>query len=564
MQVIPPPVIPPRDSFTPEASLRPFPAKGLLLLLFLISLALRIYAAPDFVIDRDGIYFLKGLERYSVVEVRPHWPGYPVYILFGRLFHWVIPDPLNALTWLSILSSSLSILPIVSTTRMLGEGCGLSRHRADRAGLLAGAVWTGVPLGVLEGTHVFSDPLGLLCGLCMGWASVRALFVTSPMRPALVAFALGGLLPGIRLSLVALLPMLLPLVVVLRRRKRETGHSSWPAISGTTSGWASLGVAFVLPIVGWLGFQIYQDGQALLQAGHEHLIGHFTRHGNAALHSTESLGQRLVHWLSTLGIQSLGGGSFGQTTYGQTLFGQTIFERNFGLVILRTGISILWILALWAGFRVLWRSPSRQPLVWVLCAVVPYGLFVFVIHDWRLPRYLLPTVALLCMLAGLGLSLRSWATSLALPLLLVVLVLPLAAVHHISAPVEQQAHAYVNNRIVQGLATARSSVLMTPDWFRVLPALSHDFRILANPEPNRIPTLTRALARQGVTLMAVDSLVTSGDNVLPGWIPEVWLCRSPLFLTREPSELLLYRYAPGQPARVIPTCSTQFQARSGD
>jgi hypothetical protein len=55
------------------------------LLLTATALLLRLFSMPTGVDSLDAVFFVRGLTRYSVLEARPHWPGYPVYMAVGRL-----------------------------------------------------------------------------------------------------------------------------------------------------------------------------------------------------------------------------------------------------------------------------------------------------------------------------------------------------------------------------------------------------------------------------------------------------------------------------------------------
>lgn len=83
-----------------------------LILLTLLVYFGRLATMPGFVESKDGLFFLRGIQRYSVSEVRPQWPGYPVYIWVGKLLNLFYGDRILALHMVSIVASTLTLWPI--------------------------------------------------------------------------------------------------------------------------------------------------------------------------------------------------------------------------------------------------------------------------------------------------------------------------------------------------------------------------------------------------------------------------------------------------------------------
>ena len=60
---------------------------------------------PD---DYDSIGFTRAIERYDLAALRPHFPGYPVYVALGKLAAAAGVAPLTALTLVSALAGGTS------------------------------------------------------------------------------------------------------------------------------------------------------------------------------------------------------------------------------------------------------------------------------------------------------------------------------------------------------------------------------------------------------------------------------------------------------------------------
>jgi hypothetical protein len=132
-------------------------------------LIVRLWTLPEFAEARDSLFFVRGVQRYSVYELRPHWPGYPVYIWLGSFFRLFFTDPVQSLHLVSVVASTLTIWPIVAIARDWRLASGGKPAEADLAGLAAGFSWALVPLSWLGGSEIFSDPLALLLATTMLW-----------------------------------------------------------------------------------------------------------------------------------------------------------------------------------------------------------------------------------------------------------------------------------------------------------------------------------------------------------------------------------------------------------
>jgi hypothetical protein len=69
--------------------------------------------------EGDSFNFAKGLTKVDLATERPHPPGYPIYMFLGRILFSVTHDELAALTWISIISGSLTLIPLYHLTRAM-------------------------------------------------------------------------------------------------------------------------------------------------------------------------------------------------------------------------------------------------------------------------------------------------------------------------------------------------------------------------------------------------------------------------------------------------------------
>ena len=133
------------------------PARRFLLrgaVLCAVTFALRLWTLPRFVESVDGWCFVRGVVRYSSVEARPHWPGYPLYIALGKLLALATGDAARALHLLSAAATSLTALPLMLLARDWCAAGGADTARAEEAGLVAGLLWAVVPGSWLSGNEI--------------------------------------------------------------------------------------------------------------------------------------------------------------------------------------------------------------------------------------------------------------------------------------------------------------------------------------------------------------------------------------------------------------------------
>src|SRR3989344_557491 len=69
--------------------------------------------------DWDSVQFALALDDFSLVKHQPHPPGYPLYILLGRIINSYFQNPTLSLTFLSATLGALSVVPFYLLTKKL-------------------------------------------------------------------------------------------------------------------------------------------------------------------------------------------------------------------------------------------------------------------------------------------------------------------------------------------------------------------------------------------------------------------------------------------------------------
>lgn len=85
--------------------------------IFAATLLLRLPFIPKWLEDWDSVQFALSLHHFSILDHQPHPPGYPLYVLMGKLTNLFFRDDLTSLTSLSILFSSLTTIIFYRLTK---------------------------------------------------------------------------------------------------------------------------------------------------------------------------------------------------------------------------------------------------------------------------------------------------------------------------------------------------------------------------------------------------------------------------------------------------------------
>jgi hypothetical protein len=469
-----------------------------------VALGLRVFAASPAVETVDAVFFLRGVERYSVLEARPHWPGYPIYIALAKLLAWVVGDAETALRTLSILASAFSTVWIM----WLVEAW---RGRTSTTPMLAaGLLWAVAPLAVLGGAEIGSDSLGLCLVLAAAGLAVRGRLG--------MAVVTSGLLLGVRLPYAALLGPIVRACAGTRSTRRIAG------LAALTAG----------VIASWLLVQLAADGASWLAAARDRLAAHYGNWWERAIADGHWF-QRPASLLETTLVHGIGGWWP-------------------GLPLLRLPVTLGWTVLVVAGLRRVFRSGlfSRRPrasgsLSVIGWMIVPYILLVLAFNDVTLARYALPLVAVLCLLAGLAMpqAPRAFlAVVFVLFLPTVLVVVPLVRAHRDQPALGVQWVRFVTSRFEPD-----RTVLAVTDEAPLVGLAAETYAPgFAQQAVRRgeLGTFARAQAARGRTVYSV----VPDAGAPHEWVALACFAREPLLDSRGPFELWLFRH--GGPPPVAP------------
>ncbi|WP_417820738.1 hypothetical protein [Terasakiella sp.] len=248
------------------------------------ALAVWLFSFAPSLSNDDAYFFLRGIERFSILEFRPHFPGYPGFILLGKALYGLGLSPLSALSFLS-LSMALAIpvlcLLCVEKNRLAVFLCALS-----------------MPLLPYLGLSLMSDGAGIAFFLATLWQYRKGNFTISGLllggalacRPSFVIFAAIFIIAAIVKDKKAALPFVLACIILcllfllglLAIEQMPLVWEGWRFIEGhfllwgnTTLGTNKLswfdsfslipgGVAYFLALSLGLAFSLYSHRKSIL------------------------------------------------------------------------------------------------------------------------------------------------------------------------------------------------------------------------------------------------------------------------------------------------------------
>lgn len=196
--------------------------------------------------DIDSINFALGLHHFDIVQHQPHPPGYPVYILLGRLTLWLVSVATSmsavradALA-LAIWSAFGGAAAIGGAARLFGA---VERRFGDGR---ANPIWpvallAASPLFWMCGLRPMSDMPGLAAVL---WSQALLVEGMSDRRACVAGALLAGISAGIRIQTLALTTPVLLLAVIYQRRA-----GVWWVLSRVGGACLAGGVVWAVPLL---------------------------------------------------------------------------------------------------------------------------------------------------------------------------------------------------------------------------------------------------------------------------------------------------------------------------
>jgi hypothetical protein len=237
----------------------------------------------------DQVDFVLAVDRFDLLTMQPHFPGYPYYILGGMIAHRWISDPGTALIVFSVIVMISSIVPIY----------GLSRRYTSHAKslIIVAGVHCTAYLWILSAQPMAET--SALALLCWYWWSLSKALEGPSYGLQLIPLFIFSLIMGIRLSYLAFGIGIVLLWVYDYLRCRAAGYS-FRRLLTRLIGWIAWALLFQLI---WVVGLVMSAGDisGFIQMAMAFTGGHFNDWGGTASISLIDL----LHRLYTLIVHNL-------------------------------------------------------------------------------------------------------------------------------------------------------------------------------------------------------------------------------------------------------------------
>ncbi|EIJ79186.1 hypothetical protein PB1_16554 [Bacillus methanolicus PB1] len=296
----------------------------------------------------DQVDFARGLDMYNIMAMQPHFPGYPYFILGGKILHLWIENPAEALTVFNILFFSSALIPIYLIGRQY--------LKREYSLLMTAILYTGSYC-----LTMVNQPMSEGAALSALWWYVyslkTALKSRHPLSGVLSMFLLSILL-GIRLSY---FPFSIGIVYFFYRKWKEK-HISMKQIFVNTI------IAFLFQFV-WVLAAAFSEGgiKPFIKLALAFTSGHFQSWGGAVTAVDLNFVERLRIFII------------------ENIFWTGILSRSIILLVFYFLIAILFL------FSMKWENVKKDILLKLLFLLgFCYFLWALFAQNIDKPRHILP------------------------------------------------------------------------------------------------------------------------------------------------------------------------------
>lgn len=319
---------------------------------------LNLYDASPYVRSWDEVDFVLAVDRFDLLAMQPHFPGYPYFIAGAKLIHLWLGDPVQSLiVWNAALACSAAF-PIA---QLAGRHIGA-----------AAAAW--VPVCILSLPYLWlmgSRPMSECAGIAVLWWylwSVRSAADRPQSNVRLTAaLLLFSILMGIRLSYFPFGTALL-LLLIFQYRSAPAGSRRLRRLLLTLA--AGAGAQLV-----WVGGLVLSEGtlQGFWQLSMAFVEGHFSEWGGGVSSVKVPIVTRFVTLFSDHLIRDI------------WMSGSALLAACYGMLIAATGYGIV---RMRGGGRRTFSVPKYAR--WLLVGLAAYAVWVLLGQNIEKPRHIAP------------------------------------------------------------------------------------------------------------------------------------------------------------------------------
>lgn len=335
-----------------------------LVLLTIFGMNLR-FASP-FVRSWDEVDFVLAVDRFDLLAMQPHFPGYPYFIAGAKLVHAWVTDPVKSLIgWNAALACSSAVPIALMARRYIGIG----------AALWAVVLIQSMPYMWLMGSRTMSECAGIAVLWWYLWGVRMAADRPQSNIRLGAALLLFSLLMGIRVSY---FPFGLALLVLLIYQYRSAASRRIGLRRLSLSIVAAAGAQLI-----WIGGLAMSEGtlQGFWRLSMAFISGHFSEWGGGAASAGVPLGTRFATLVLDHLVQDV------------------LLSRSAALGTIYGCLTALTVYGLWrlgSGNRAV--IADKEYGKWLLACLAAYGIWVLFGQNIEKPRHIAPIAGPLLLL----------------------------------------------------------------------------------------------------------------------------------------------------------------------
>ncbi len=326
--------------------------------MFCLSL---VYASP-LARSWDEVDFALALDRFDLLAMQPHFPGYPYFIMGGILFHRWISDPVQSLAAFNAAAALSSAIPIFLLAR---------RHASIHASLFIAALVLTTPYLWLMAARPMSECAGIALLWWFLWSVRQALEHPNSYAWHALALAMFGFLMGTRLSFFPFGAALLLLWVYKYQRNAGIRGRKLRLL-------LSIAAACAVQLVWVVGLALSEGTlTGFWKLSKAFVKGHFSEWGGGIVSASMPFGRRVVNL-------------FGNNLVGDVLLGRSI---AIGLLLILLIAAILigkWLLGESRSSVDKTERTNRLYRSWLIICIVLYVLWALLGQNIEKPRHIAP------------------------------------------------------------------------------------------------------------------------------------------------------------------------------
>jgi len=396
----------------------------------------------------DQVDFVLAIDRYDLLAMQPHFPGYPYYILGGIIAHRWISDPGAALIIFNLIVMISSIVPLYGLAR---------RYTTHAKGLL-------IVAGVHSTAYIWTlsaQPMAETSALALliwYWWSLARASDTSAYHWQLIPLFVFSLIMGIRLSYLVFGVGILLLWTYDYLRGKAAGYSTrklFARLLGLITWMLLFQSLWIIGLIMSAG-----DISGFIKMAMAFTGGHFNDWGGTASVSVIDLIQRLY------------------TLIVHNLLWTGLAVQSYTLVLLLI-ISLIFIILSFRSVR--WTPPDLFAR-WFAVMFVVYLIFAWLAQNIEKPRHIAPliimSIGVLCLLLIRNSYKQAWRHYASIGLILSLIGAQASAgVLLVKQQSDEQPAVYqLANRLLQLQADSAQPIMVyTWEETRVLEFLEVDY-----------------------------------------------------------------------------------------